>query len=246
MISVTQIGCGGTGSWVVPLVSKLLNNLSLHLNTEETQIRYELVDCDIVERRNILRQNFTEWDIGKSKVQALVSRYVYNFPDYLFGNKTKIKSVKNVISLTFGNYNLRFLQIFLGCVDNNLTRRHIYKACSKLHKTEDKDVFIYIDSGNNVYNGQIVTSVFGLKENDKSCLTNFKPYKQLNFLKMFSDKVEQESGEQSCAFFGDQSQAINNLAAALMFCCLQRILVASELPPQIIYFNSSGYANFEI
>jgi len=39
---------------------------------------------------------------------------------------------------------------------------------------------------------------------------------------MFPINNEQDDTQQSCAFFGDQSQAINNLAAALMFCNLQK------------------------
>ena len=58
--------------------------------------------------------------------------------------------------------------------------------------------------------------------------------------------VENDTPEQSCAFFGDQSQAINSLAATLMFINLQKILVTSELPPELITFNSSGYSTFEI
>ena len=52
--------------------------------------------------------------------------------------------------------------------------------------------------------------------------------------------------QQSCAFFGDQSQAINIMAATLMFINLQKVLISLELPPEVITFNSSGYSTFEL
>ena len=96
-INIVQIGCGGTGSWVVPLVSKLMNNIRLRL-PDTVDVLYKLVDSDIVEERNILRQNFCEWDIGKSKAHSLVNRYVYNFRD-LTAITNRIKSKTNIIGL---------------------------------------------------------------------------------------------------------------------------------------------------
>lgn len=247
-IDVIQIGCGGTGSWVVPLVSKLLNNIKLRTN--HCNIFYKLIDNDVVESRNILRQNFNDWDISKSKCRSLVSKYVYNFSDLTFYPQqiTTKRDFERLQAerLTDMDGEIRSLVIVLGCVDNNKTRCLIYKAIkSHSKKYANKRVYFYIDSGNMLYNGQIITLPFGLQGEDQASLVNFKKQKKLDFLKMFDPKDSQET-EQSCAFFGDQSQAINSLAATLMFCCLQKILVASELPPQIISFNSSGYSTFEV
>jgi len=244
IIEVIQIGCGGTGSWVVPLASKLVNNIRLRMADNQT-ISYKLVDNDIVESTNILRQNFSEWDIGKSKAHSLVNRYIYNFPD-LSCFAFQIKTKKHFEKLFESSVDLRSLIIVLGCVDNNKTRQLIYKNIKvDSKKFANKRAYIYIDSGNLLYNGQIVTLPFGLSELDQSCLVNFKKQKKLNFNKMFP-KTDNQETQGSCAFFGDQSQAINSLAATLMFCCLQKILVASEMPPQVINFNSSGYSTFEV
>ena len=64
---------------------------------------------------------------------------------------------------------------------------------------------------------------------------------------MFQIEVGDDNiSQQSCAFFGDQSQAINTMAATLMFINLQKILISSELPPELVTFNSSGYSTFEL
>ena len=79
-IVIAQVGCGGTGSWLVPFVSKLANNIKLRTVSDDF-INYTIFDDDIVEQRNILRQNFSSWDIGKNKALALVSKNVFEFQD---------------------------------------------------------------------------------------------------------------------------------------------------------------------
>jgi len=70
-ISLIQIGAGGTGSWLVPLASKLVNNIYLRLENTK-KIYYTLVDFDIVEERNILRQNFQSGTLEKIKLKLLL------------------------------------------------------------------------------------------------------------------------------------------------------------------------------
>ena len=264
-IVVIQIGCGGTGSWLVPLASKLLNNIKLRL-PEAINVSYMIVDNDIVEERNILRQNFSDWDISKNKAVSLVSRYCYNFKNMIAVNY-RLKSKSDFERLIFaadGNfpqtdaYNKRqeTLVIMLGCVDNNKTRQLINRLAKGFNKKHQSPI-IYIDSGNLLYNGQIVTLSFGFNEFLIKALSVYNPdeatalikqikkQKKLNFAKMFPLE-EEATPQQSCAFFGDQSQSINSLAATLLFCNLQKVLVSSELPPQAITFNSSGYSTFEV
>jgi molybdopterin/thiamine biosynthesis adenylyltransferase len=255
-VNIVQIGCGGTGSWVVPLVSKLVNNIRLR-SAQDFKIFYKLVDNDTVEQRNILRQNFSEWDIGKSKSHSLINRYVYNFKD-LTSHTNKIKTKNDFIKLEeHVDSVFNSLTIVLGCIDNNKTRHTIFRSLKCWSKSIDNKKYVYIDSGNLLYSGQIITLLFGFGDFLIERLKDFEPdsadelrkqikkRKKINFLKMFPLE-DPEEVQQSCAFFGDQSQAINSLAATLMFCNLQKILVTSELPPQIINFNSSGYSTFEV
>jgi len=260
-IKILQIGCGGTGSWVVPLVSKLINNIRLRL-PDTVQISYKLIDDDAVEERNILRQNFNEWDIGKGKAQSLVNKFIYNFKD-LQSTSYRIKTRKDIFGFCFSPFreeleNLNSLTIIIGCVDNNKSRHLIYKSLKYFLKNyDDKKKHIYIDSGNLLYNGQVVTLSFGFEEFLIKKLEEYEPdkaielkkqikkRKKLNFTKMFPLENPIEV-QQNCAFFGDQSQAINSLSANIIFCNLQKILVASEMPPQMITYNSSGYSTFEI
>ena len=243
-ISIIQIGCGGTGSWLVPLVSKLARNIQLRL-TYNQSISYSIIDNDIVEDRNILRQNFTNWDIGKNKAQALVNRACYEFPDITAIGK-RINKIPDLISDYWKSLiqHGRSLSILLGCADNNKTRQLIYSFGKKITKQNNNISAIYIDGGNLLHNGQIVTSVFNFPEERQELMKKRKKSK-IKFKEMFPLEDPQEE-QQSCLFFGDQSQAINIMSATLMFINLQKILVASELPPELITFNSSGYSTFEV
>ena len=58
---ISIVGAGGGGSW---LTAAICNNYKL-----------QLIDHDIVEQKNIPRQNFIPSDVGKSKVKALADRY---------------------------------------------------------------------------------------------------------------------------------------------------------------------------
>jgi len=263
-IVIIQVGCGGTGSWLVPLASKLLNNIKLRL-PDMTEVVYKIIDDDTVEERNILRQNFSAWDIGKGKAMSLISRYCYNFKNMIAITK-RIKTKKELQELIFLPGEETYINVFdmrqetlviiIGCVDNNKSRQLI----NKLAKNIDKDLncpIVYLDSGNLINNGQVITMSHGFNEFLIKMVNEFEPdkarqlerqiksRKTINFNKIFPI-VKEEEVQQSCAFFGDQSQSINNLAASILFCNLQKILVSSELPPQLIEFNSSGYSIFEI
>jgi len=141
------------------------------------------------------------------------------------------------------------LFIILGCCDNNKTRQDLFKI-SKLISKKIKSSVVYIDSGNLLYNGQIITKAFNFPEDNQQDLFEKKKRRKdkINFKKMFPIESDENSNtpQQSCAFFGDQSQAINIIAATLMFINLQKILITLELPPEVITFNSSGYSTFEL
>lgn len=260
-INIIQIGCGGTGGWLVPLISKLVNNINLRLPVTTHRICYNIVDFDIVEERNILRQNFNAWDIGKLKTQALVNRCVLD-TNLIASKNIKIKSKSDFIPFansyeinirSEGNEDIKRLLIIIGCVDNNKTRQKIYSFLDDYPRLfayrMQSDVYsntnslIYIDSGNSLDNGQIVTL---WKYFDDIDVKN-KNQEQINFKKKFPTREKNNNEETaSCAFFGEQSQGVNNFAASIIFLNLQNILINNEFPPNLIEFNSNGYSHFKI
>lgn len=62
--SIHLIGCGGTGSWVLPALARMAKESTIHLR-----------DGDTVEERNLDRQLFSEDYLGWNKARALGSFY---------------------------------------------------------------------------------------------------------------------------------------------------------------------------
>lgn len=98
------IGAGGVGSWLAPVMAKLLANPK-HLI---------LVDGDTLEEKNLDRQLFTSEDIGKNKAVALSERLGCQFSDKWYHHH---------------NFQHEPEDWLLGCVDNNPGRDMVLKAC---------------------------------------------------------------------------------------------------------------------
>ena len=68
-VRIVMIGAGGTGGHIVPHLYRLLHTL-------DRPVEVILADGDMVEKKNLVRQNFIASDLGKNKAQALAERYL--------------------------------------------------------------------------------------------------------------------------------------------------------------------------
>lgn len=255
-INIFQIGVGGTGSWLVYPMCKFLNNIQNRYGRDNLLINYILVDDDFVEERNTLRQNFEPWEVERSKVMSTVKKYCYAFEN-LIGIKYRPNTKSKFSNLFYGDLlegirPTNAMTFVFGCVDCNKTRRGLFNYFTKYEKNL---AVVYFDSGNDLYHGQITTTVFNLNKrydsgyidsNDWFWFRNEQKWKQPKFLKMFPLKIQEGEAEETCAFFGDQSQGVNIQAANLLFLNFQNALIEFRLPPSVINFNASGYSTFQI
>ena len=67
-VKIVLVGTGGTGGYIVPQLYRLLYAL-------DRPIRVILCYGDLVEVKNLGRQNFIEADLGKNKAMVLAERY---------------------------------------------------------------------------------------------------------------------------------------------------------------------------
>ena len=65
-VRIVMIGAGGTGGHTVPHLYRLLHTL-------DRPVEVILVDGDMVEKKNLVRQNFIASDLGKNKRRPLRS-----------------------------------------------------------------------------------------------------------------------------------------------------------------------------
>ena len=63
-VKIVVLGAGGTGGYVIPHLYRLGY-------ASEHPTRILVCDGDVVEQKNLIRQNFVEQDIGRNKAQVL-------------------------------------------------------------------------------------------------------------------------------------------------------------------------------
>lgn len=160
-VKVVMLGAGGTGAHIAPHLYRLLYAL-------ERPVKFIICDGDKVEPKNLVRQNFTQADLGENKARVIAERY-----SDVFGLETSYipRFIENAGQLeellrpkvfrefyrntqTGGKWvSESELVILIGAVDNNKSR----KLCHEVF-LRARDL-IYIDSGNGEYTGQIVCGI---------------------------------------------------------------------------------------
>ena len=135
--SIYVVGCGGTGSAIVPSLLRLRAE-SIAIGGKGFGIT--LVDGDFVEEKNLLRQNFCRDDLHKNKAKALAERYGDAFGKEIRTIEKKIIDAKDIVA--------GMNDLVIGCVDNHKARVIMSEYCAR-------NGAIYIDSGNELENGQI-------------------------------------------------------------------------------------------
>lgn len=227
-VKIVVIGAGGTGGYVIPHLYRL--GYASHRN-----VRIIVCDGDVVEEKNLIRQNFVEQDIGRNKAQVQAERYSAAFgieceymPDF-------IENDKDLFTLTSPDFYARPYSgvpetqkvILLGCVDNNKSRQ----MCHRVFQSQQN--LIYIDSGNGEHSGQVVC---GVRQNGK---TTYKPVGSL-----YPDILKEEDkfpSELSCAertVSAPQSVTANLTAATAMVGFLYNLLIVGEMNTRYVTFSS--------
>lgn len=140
--NIFLIGCGGTGSFVAHALAQLKAS-----NTREGRAlgRIVLVDPDVVEARNVGRQNYAFGDIGTPKAQALAWRY-----NLAFGIDMEWHTAPFASSLLPKRQTSIERIVLIGAVDSGASRREITSVLEKRH-----DEIVWLDSGNGEARGQV-------------------------------------------------------------------------------------------
>lgn len=222
-VKIVIIGAGGTGGYVIPHLYRIAF-------TSEHPCRIIIADGDIVERKNLIRQNFAECDIGENKAEVMAERY-----SEVFGVKTEyipdfIESEEQLCDLldVKGRWNEpKPIGILIGAVDNNRSRVMCHNVFQKL------DDMIYIDAGNGEYTGQVVCGV------KQSGTVMSKPAARV-YPDILTD-VEKFPSELSCAersVSAPQSIAANLFASTAIASMLYYLLIEGNLKTNRMTFSS--------
>ncbi len=152
-VKIVMLGAGGTGGHIAPHLYRLLFAL-------ERPVRFIICDGDVVERKNLVRQNFAPVDLGENKAKVLAERYSTVFgleTEYIPAFIESEDELRRLLTpLVWQTYRQGITQeqiILIGAVDNNKSRQLCHKI---FHQARE---LIYIDSGNGEYTGQVVCGV---------------------------------------------------------------------------------------
>ena len=217
---VVIVGAGGIGARVVPMVVKMLRGRAAAQRDNMPHITpIHIIDPDIVEERNLLRQPFIAGDVGKPKAEVLARRYATeDVPITAWVGK-----VEEVVGqLQMGGVN------YIGCLDAVAPRAFIKdRVVGVGHYAHE--YALYIDAGNDFNRGQI--TLMG-KMSATSVEGSVSRYVRITGHEMFPDVFEPEAQPETppvveisaeppirvgCSLALDtQTPVTNNMAAALV------------------------------
>lgn len=249
-LSIVLAGCGGTGSWLAPAVVRIARLLVEKLNKD---VQVSFVDPDVVEARNVYRQNFCAAEIGRSKADSLAFRYGLAWGVHVSAFAKTLHNV-NDSDLYSGPNNLC---IVIGCVDRLSARKEI------LHFVRYRSQAWWLDCGNFQSAGQVLLGFNQRRPKDPFQLPGFcswLPLPSAQHLELVSDEpspghagafyasefVDSENSHLSCAdlaMFDSQGMSINQAVAAIAADYLVRLLVTKDLNRFATYIDlASGSA----
>lgn len=149
------VGAGGTGSYFIEDVLHYYNVLK----RPRTVV---VVDGDVVETKNLLRQGFLRQDLGKGKAESLVGRYSKVVGEGIGvtavrGFINSVDDLVKVVEEARGEEKLKSVTL-VSCVDNNMARLRLTIGMYALRDIYGCEVR-FTDSGNTEWFGQTITSV---------------------------------------------------------------------------------------
>ncbi len=228
-VKIIMLGAGGTGGHVAPHLYRLLHTL-------ERPVKIIIADGDIVEQKNLVRQNFISSDLGKNKAQVLAERYATAFGMETLYVPEFIESIDKLTELIqpeiyqpspYSYQRLEGLSILIGAVDNNKSR----KLCHQVFTQTDN--LIYIDSGNGEFTGQVIC---GIRRKGR---TYYKPIGDT--YPDILDDTDKFPTELSCAeaaVSAPQSIVANIMAATAIISYLYNILILGNIETRSVTFST--------
>lgn len=187
-LSIYLIGTGGTGGFAFTNLARLLAGANVPIS---------IFDGDIVEPKNLKRQQFGKADIDSPKAQALAdwaSHTILDCPPIGVINDYVTDSDELLAGICLSTPD-DAVPLIISAVDNVATRKLINQAL------EDLPEYIAIDSGNHDQGGQVVLTT-NLEVVESQGFETPKPVKLANMLQVYPEIAnidDKNPGlEQSC------------------------------------------------
>jgi len=231
-VSIHLIGCGGSGSWLAPHLARIAKLLE---EAHHLSVKLIFWDPDVVEEKNIYRQNFCAAEIGVNKAQTLARRYGHAWGIEVIAvaaSFTRENLYRNNLAQRYASSESHFL---VSCVDNNKARQEIVKCCQEIPS------MWWMDTGNIKSAGQVSVGRV-LQEREGSPLrfpskATWLPLPSEQFPGILLPQSEPAKEEidysgLSCAdlaLVDEQGLSINHAVASTAAAMLMKLLVTQDL-----------------
>jgi hypothetical protein len=157
---VMLIGAGGVGARLAPILVK-------HLIPGDA---LSIIDHDLVETKNLLRQHFVSEDVGKAKALVVAERAQLAAPAHdihIHGYQMKVEGPQSLAALDprmsnefaawsrvdqINGRQVSMRYVVISAIDSRRGRRDVAAAVS--HMREYSDSVAWIDCGNDMFSGQ--------------------------------------------------------------------------------------------
>lgn len=160
-VKIIVLGVGGTGGYLIP------HPYRIAFADSKRPYRVIICDGDIVEEKNLIRQNFVKQDIGRNKAAVLAKRYTGAFgieceyvPEYI-ENETLLKGfVRPDFRKPYRNNTAETQRVILiGCVDNNKSRALCHKVFYETENIIHIIGFLYLNKSSRFTSAIIIISI---------------------------------------------------------------------------------------
>lgn len=233
------VGAGGTGSFVVPAIARLIYELKQQQNKSAEML---IVDPDLVENGNIPRSNFCFAEIGRYKAQTLAERVSTAWGIETSFSCERFDPEKHLKSST-SDY--RNLTIIVGCVDNHLARREMHRALDEYRSYGDASRVWWIDGGNGKTSGQVLLGSTTKRLKVEQYFTGTSicralPAPSLQHQDLLQPEKLEAKSDASCperVRLGEQGLNVNQRVAIEIAEILSSLLLTRDLRRFAVYFE---------
>lgn len=235
-ISIAVIGCGGTGSLLLPRLARLDFALRQFNRPGIFVVAY---DGDIVESHNQGRQNFVESDVQTYKASTMIEKINMAFGLQWEAVNKYVKGDK-----------LPKANIIITCVDNAKFRLEVdyfFKTQIRSHEYDYAKRYYWMDTGNGKDFGQVILST--IHHIDQPQVNDFTTVDVLpSVIDIFGDILKDDTkelqGMESCSFaesIQQQDLFINDSISTAAAKMLWRLLKDFFITTNGVMINQSTY-----
>jgi molybdopterin/thiamine biosynthesis adenylyltransferase len=182
------IGAGGTGGWLIPALAKMADPRLFHV-----------WDGDDVEEKNVLRQNFSQVEVGEAKAVIMLERYGIGMVTSNYFDAMDVMEIRDGDT------------VFI-CADNFHVRALIDERCAEL------DDITLINGGNEL----TTTTTQIYVKRDGVAYTPRISYMH-DEIKRGTPKSELDCAVVANLPGGEQTVAANMLSASMMLMAIMRV-----------------------